>query len=157
MTTISTRQAGLHDLETIAPMFNAYRQFYEQPSDLELAREFIRMRLQNSESIILLAADSSGRSAGFCQLYPSFCSVEAKPIYTLYDLYVRPESRRGGAGKALLLAAHDYAQTVGMVRMDLTTAKTNSGAQALYESLGWVRDEVFLAYNKRVAVGVTRP
>jgi len=36
------------------------------------------------------------------------------------------------------------------VRMDLTTAKTNHAAQALYESLGWVRDEVFFAYNRRV-------
>ncbi|MCV2369066.1 GNAT family N-acetyltransferase [Roseateles oligotrophus] len=157
MTTIVTRLAGLHDLDAIASMFNAYRQFYEQPSDLELTREFIRTRLQNSESIILLAADSSGQSAGFCQLYPSFCSVEAQAIYTLYDLFVRPEFRRAGAGKALLLAAHDHAQTAGRVRMDLTTAKTNLAAQALYESLGWVRDEVFLAYNKRVALGVTKP
>jgi ribosomal protein S18 acetylase RimI-like enzyme len=31
--------------------------------------------------------------------------------------------------------------------MDLTTAKTNTTAQALYRSLGWVKDDVFDAYN----------
>lgn len=38
----------------------------------------------------------------------------------------------------------------GKRRMDLTTAKTNRAAQSLYESLGWVRDEVFWAYNRRL-------
>lgn len=35
--------------------------------------------------------------------------------------------------------------------MDLTTARTNLKARSLYESLRWVRDEVFPAYNRRVA------
>lgn len=40
--------------------------------------------------------------------------------------------------------------TTGMVRMDLTTARPHLKAQSLYASLGWVRDDVFLAYNRRV-------
>ena len=87
---------------------------------------------------------------GFCQLYPSFCSVEAKPIYVLYDLFVAPTTRKTGAGRALMLAAEARARADGKARTDLTTAKTNLRAQALYESLGWVRDEVFYAYNKAV-------
>ena len=35
--------------------------------------------------------------------------------------------------------------------MDLSTARDNTAAQALYESLGWVKDEVFLYYTQRVA------
>jgi ribosomal protein S18 acetylase RimI-like enzyme len=38
----------------------------------------------------------------------------------------------------------------GKVRMDLSTARTNKAAQSVYESLGWVRDELFLTYNKRI-------
>jgi ribosomal protein S18 acetylase RimI-like enzyme len=85
---------------------------------------------------------------GFCQLYPTFCSVIASPIYVLYDLFVRPEARKSGAGKALLIAAEQHAAQNGYARMDLTTAKTNLPAQSLYESRGWVRDEVFYAYSK---------
>lgn len=144
------RTATLADADTIARLFDAYRQFYGQAPDLERARRFITDRLERQESVILLAADAAAGAAGFCQLYPTFCSVEAAPIYTLYDLYVSPKARRNGAGRALLLAAHATAQVHGKARMDLTTAHTNTAAQALYESLGWTLDTVFRAYSKRV-------
>jgi ribosomal protein S18 acetylase RimI-like enzyme len=150
-THLKTRIAGLADLDTIAPLFDAYRQFYEQPSDLALATRFIRERLQNAESVILLACDEAAQAVGFCQLYPSFCSVEAKPIYVLYDLFVTPQARRTGAGKVLLVATEQLAAAHGKARMDLTTAKTNLHAQAAYEALGWVQDAVFYAYSKRVS------
>ena len=65
----------------------------------------------------------------------------------LYDLFVAPALRRRGAGRALLQAAAEYARAAGAVRMDLATARTNVAAQSLYESLGWVRDDVFLHYS----------
>jgi ribosomal protein S18 acetylase RimI-like enzyme len=145
-----TRLATLADLDVVASLFDQYRQFYLQAPDLPLATGFIRERLLNRESVILLATDEAHGVIGFCQLYPSFCSVEAKPIYTLYDLFVMPEVRRGGAGKALLLAAERHAAASGRARMDLTTARTNRAAQSVYEALGWVRDDVFLAYSKHL-------
>jgi ribosomal protein S18 acetylase RimI-like enzyme len=145
-----TRLATLADLDVVASLFDRYRQFYLQAPDLSLATGFIRERLLNRESVILLATDEAHGVIGFCQLYPSFCSVEAKPIYTLYDLFVMPEVRRGGAGKALLLAAERHAAASGRARMDLTTARTNRAAQSVYEALGWVRDDVFLAYSKHL-------
>jgi ribosomal protein S18 acetylase RimI-like enzyme len=151
---IFTRLATRADLASIAPLFNAYRQFYEQADDLALATAFIQERLANAESVIILALDDAQndtqKAVGFCQLYPSFCSVEAAPIYTLYDLFVLPQTRRTGAARALLRAAHAQAAQTGRVRMDLTTARTNPSAQALYESEGWVLDAVFLTYNKAV-------
>ena len=48
------------------------------------------------------------------------------------------------------MAAERLAAANGMACLDLTTARTNLAAQAVYESLGWVRDDVFLAYNKAV-------
>ena len=152
MPIIHTRTATLADLETVATIFDAYRQFYEQPADLALATMFIHDRLQENQSVILLAFSESQKTLGFCQLYPTFCSVEASPIYSLYDLFVIPEARRSGTGKALLQAAEKHAAKNGMVRLDLTTAKTNVSAQSLYESHRWIKDEVFYAYSKRVEV-----
>lgn len=151
MTNLHIRMATLADAESIAPLFDAYRQFYEQPADLEMATAFIRERLQKNESIIFLAVTESHRTVGFCQMYPSFCSVEARPIYALYDLFIQPPIRRTGAGRLLLIAAEKHAKKAGVVRMDLTTAKTNLSAQRLYESCGWCRDEVFHAYSRRIA------
>ena len=143
--------ATLADADLIAPLFDAYRQFYEQPADLGKATAFLRERLHKNESILLLALTENHRMVGFCQMYPSFCSVEAQPIYVLYDLFVQPEARRSGAGSLLLSAAQKHAEKTGAARMDLTTAKTNRSAQRLYESCGWRRDEVFYAYSRRIA------
>jgi ribosomal protein S18 acetylase RimI-like enzyme len=147
---VLARLATLADLASIAQLFNAYRQFYEQVDDLAMATDFIQERLAKAESVIILALDDVQTVVGFCQLYPTFCSVEAAPIYTLYDLFVSPQARRTGAARALLRAAHMHAAQTGRVRMDLTSARTNSSAQALYESEGWVQDAVFLTYNKAV-------
>lgn len=151
MYTMTVKIASLADVEHVAALFNQYRLFYAQKDDLDLATEFIRQRIDNSESVILLAEDIAGKAVGFCQLYPTFCSVEAKPIYSLYDLFVLPECRKHGIGRALLLQAEVIAKRNGKSRMDLTTAKTNTKAQSVYESLGWVKDDVFYAYSKIIA------
>jgi len=144
------RKATLDDFKQVASLFNEYRQFYEQPQDIALAESFIKTRLVNKDSIILVAVNDEHHFVGFCQLYPTFCSVIAAPIFVLYDLFVDASARKTGAGKLLMLAAHEHAQQNGYARLDLTTAKTNLVAQSLYESLGWVRDEVFYTYTKAV-------
>jgi ribosomal protein S18 acetylase RimI-like enzyme len=146
---IETRVAAAADLDHVAPLFDAYRQFYGRAPDAELAKQYLGERLRNGESVILLAADGT-QVVGFCQLYPTFCSVEAQPIYVLYDLFVVPPVRRGGAGRALLRAAEELAVRTGRARMDLSTARTNAVARSLYESLGWKRDEAFHVYSKRI-------
>jgi ribosomal protein S18 acetylase RimI-like enzyme len=145
---LSVRPATLADVAAVAPLLDAYRQFYEQPADLTLATRFLTERLGRGESVILLAEDSVHGLVGFCQLYPSFCTVLVAPIYTLYDLFVLPSLRKAGAGTALLQAAEALGNREGRARLDLTTAKTNATAQALYASQGWVRDDVFLTYNR---------
>ena len=150
MTSFRIRTAEPADLDIVAPLFDAYRQFYEQPADAAAARHFIRDRLQRDESVILLALNDAQQAVGFAQLYPLFCSIDAKPIYSLSDLFVVPEARRSGAGRALLQAAERHARNTGRARLELTTARTNKTAQAAYESLGWQRDEVYVAYAKRV-------
>jgi ribosomal protein S18 acetylase RimI-like enzyme len=144
---LTVRLAAAADLEELAALFDAYRCFYEQPSDPALARRFIAQRLERGESVVFVAASAANGLAGFCQLYPTWCSVTAAPIFVLSDLFVAEGARRGGVGRALMLAAQAHALRSGMARLDLTTARTNKRAQALYESLGWRRDEVFLTYN----------
>jgi ribosomal protein S18 acetylase RimI-like enzyme len=148
---VTIREARQSDIQAIAELFDQYRQFYEQPPNLSLAHAFINERFGKKESVILVAQRDGAGLLGFCQLYPTFCSVEAKPIYVLYDLFVLATERESGAGRLLLKAAETRAAADGKVRMDLTTTRTNKAAQSLYESLGWVRDEVFYSYSIGVA------
>jgi len=150
MSSAIVRKATLDDFKQVTLLFNEYRRFYEQPQNIDLAESFIKARLVNKDSIILVAVDDEQHFIGFCQLYPTFCSVIAAPIFVLYDLFVDTSVRKAGAGKLLMLAAHEHAKKNGYARLDLTTAKTNLVAQSLYESLGWVRDEEFYTYTKVV-------
>lgn len=144
------RLAVLNDTEPLSQLFDLYRQFYEQTADIALATQFITERINKRESVIFVAENETKQLIGFCQIYPSFCSVAAAKIGVLYDLFVDSSTRKTGAGRALMLAAHEYAANNGMARLDLTTAKNNLNAQALYESLGWLRDEVFYTYTKEM-------
>jgi ribosomal protein S18 acetylase RimI-like enzyme len=147
----SVRRAQAADLDGLALLFDLYRQFYEQLPDLPLARSFISDRLSNNDSVIFVASDGTPDPVGFTQVYPTFCSVSAAPIHILYDLYVVNGARRHGVARALMAAAQEHAKRTGAVRLELATARTNFSAQALYESLGWVRDEQFHRYSLGVS------
>jgi len=146
------RRADLKDLSLVAPLFDAYRQFYEQPPDLARAERWIADRLRNEESVIFIAIDEERPTTGlgFTQLYPAFCSVAARPYFVLYDLFVAPGARRRGVGRMLMAQAREFATSAGAFRLELQTARSNDNAQRLYESLGWVRDDVYLVYTLRL-------
>jgi ribosomal protein S18 acetylase RimI-like enzyme len=144
---VTVRRATLDDLDSLVPLFDAYRGFYRKPGDLDLARRFLRERLQLNQSIVFVALAQDGSSVGFTQLFPSFSSASAARIFTLNDLFVKPEARRMGAGSLLLKAAADFARAEGAVRLTLSTEVTNEAAQALYEGAGWKRQTDFHVYN----------
>lgn len=146
MTPITTRQAVLADLDALASLLDAYRQFYGQSSDLAAARSFLKARFEHGQSIVFLA-ESQGQTVGFTQLYPSFSSVSMARVFVLNDLYVDPQARRTGVASALLKAAQNHAQNLGAVRLSLNTDVQNRSAQALYDAMGWQRDQQFYAYH----------
>ena len=130
------RRATVDDVDAIAPLFDRYRMFYQQPSDPALARRFIDERLQRNESVIFLA-EVGGKTVGFTQLFPSFSSVRAGRAFVLNDLYVDIAARRLGVARALLQAAADFARADGAIRLELETDHDNRSAQALYRHMGW--------------------
>ena len=133
--------ATLDHLELIAPLFNAYRVFYDQASDLEAATAFLRERFLLRESVIYMALE--GETAfGFTQLYPSFSSVSMRRLWILNDLFVVPEARGQRVGEALIGAAVSLAQESGAVGLQLETAHNNLSGQKLYERLGFQREDL---------------
>jgi GNAT superfamily N-acetyltransferase len=143
---VELRQATVADLDLLVPLFDAYRQFYRQPSEPERARRFLKERFEHSDSVIFVALQDSA-AVGFTQLYPSFSSGAMARIFILNDLFVAPEARGRGAGSALLQAAAQYGRSVGALRLVLSTEVTNTTAQSVYERRGWKRDTLFYVYQ----------
>jgi len=145
---IIVQQAALEQLDEVASLFDAYRGFYGQSSDLEGAREFLLDRLEHMQSVIFIAIDqATGRAVGFTQLYPVFSSISMKRAWILNDLYVQENARGRGAAWLLLEQAKRYGQLTGAKGIELSTAPDNTTAQALYEKFGFERDEAFLHYS----------
>lgn len=138
------------DVGRIAPLFDAYRVFYDQDSDVDAARSFLRQRLEHDQSVIFLALVERGGSAtaaGFTQLYPVFSSISMTPAWILNDLYVDPDHRRLGIARRLMERAAAFAKETGARSLALETAIDNAPARRLYESLGWTRDDEFHRYT----------
>ncbi len=138
--------ARLNDLDLLVPLFDQYRQFYEQPSDPVGARNFLAERLRNKESVILLALEEDQSPAGFVQLYPSWTSVSMKRLWILNDLFVSPSYRRKGVAQSLIKKAIEVAKETRCKGLTLETLRQNVPVQKLIEKLGWKREEQFFVY-----------
>lgn len=147
MSEVAVRQAVVSDLDELAVLFDQYRQFQGEASDLSAARDFLQARFDHGESVAFVAhlMDSP---VGFAQLYPSYSSVSLARVFVLNDLFVQESGRRKGVASKLLAAVESYALSLGAVRVTLNVARDNQHGQALYEALGWSRDRQFHMYHR---------
>lgn len=130
----------------VVPLFNAYREFYGQSSDLQQAEQFIQERVMGGESIIFLAYLEE-KPVGFAQLFPVFSSVAMKRAFLLNDLFVAKQARKQGVAQALMEQCYIYCQQEDARYMMLETARDNVQAQKLYEKMGMTIDETVYYYS----------
>ncbi|HMO63118.1 MAG TPA: GNAT family N-acetyltransferase [Ferruginibacter sp.] len=139
---LEIRKAIESDAASIALLFDAYRVFYQQPSNLPAAFEFISQRITADESVIFIAV-MDGEVAGFVQLYPIFSSVRLKRAWLLNDLFVAEKHRRKGIAEALLEQTKEFGIETDAAWIILETASDNYWAQSVYEKNGWIKSGSF--------------
>ncbi|TVQ82404.1 MAG: GNAT family N-acetyltransferase [Phycisphaeraceae bacterium] len=145
---VQIQRAGVEDIETVVPLFEAYRAYYRADADAARAGVFITERIRNADSVVFVARVGD-EAVGFVQLFPKYSSVNLSREWILNDLFVAPEHRRKGYADALMGAAEAFARSTGAAKVTLKTELTNESARALYESRGWRADEVFVTYALR--------
>lgn len=137
---ITIKQIQLAEAHLVIGLFNQYRMFYQQFSDLGMAKAFIEERLQHNESIIFVAMDKE-QPVAFTQLYPKYSSARMTKNWILNDLYVAESYRKQGIGERLIRTAMDFARQQGSTFVQLETAVDNYIAQSLYEAIGFEKQE----------------
>ena len=142
------RRARKKDIEDLSVLFDKYRIFYKQKSDVENARSFLKKRMKRNESVIFVAEERD-ELIGFTQLFPIFSSVSMKRTWLLNDLYVNGRSRGIGAATKLLDAAKEFGAETNSKWLLLQTAADNFTAQKVYEKNGWIK-ETDLFYRKDI-------
>ncbi len=139
------REAVEDDLKELSLLFDAYRVFYRQSSNIEGARNFIKDRLIFQDSKIFVAEEKD-TLFGFVQLYPRFSSTQLKRTWLLNDLFVSPEARGKQLGVRLIERAKVLAVTTNSVGLMLETEKSNTIGNNLYPKTDFILDELHNFY-----------
>jgi ribosomal protein S18 acetylase RimI-like enzyme len=130
------RVATVADARVIGQLLHDFNTEFEEPTpgvDWLAAR--VGRLFDGGDTAALLCNDMEGLA--LLRFRPALWS-EALECY-LAELYVVPELRGHGRGRALMLAAIDHARERGADYMDLNTGEQDVAARALYESLGFSR------------------
>jgi len=132
-------EAELEDIDQLAELFDYYRIFYQQLSDLQGAKQFLTDRISNGESKIYIAIHSDA-IIGFVQLYPIFSSTKMKRMWLLNDLFVLSEYRGRGISKQLIEHCKLFCEANHASGLLLETAKSNEVGNCLYPKAGFKLD-----------------
>jgi GNAT superfamily N-acetyltransferase len=135
----SIRLASAADALEFGRLLHAFNTEYGQPEpDADTIARRAAPLIESGEVIVLFAG---GGPDGFAQLrFRPSLYTGALDAY-LEELYVVPERRGRGLGRALLEAAMDHARAHGAARIELNTSETDVAARALYESTGFTNRE----------------
>ncbi|HZP60383.1 MAG TPA: GNAT family N-acetyltransferase [Opitutaceae bacterium] len=134
------RSATVEDVPTLFQLIRELAAYEKLSRQVEATEEKLRATLFPScgpaAAECLLASAEDGAAAGFAVYFPTYSTFLAKPGLYLEDLYVRPQFRRRGIGKALLVHIVGLARQRGCGRMEWSVLDWNEPAQAFYRSLG---------------------
>jgi GNAT superfamily N-acetyltransferase len=129
-------------LAEVLPLIADYQRFYAvEPDETRNAAFFRRFVEGDDDGALLGARTSDGVLVGFACLHWRLDTVEAREVVCLHDLYVVPEQRSTGAGRALLEAGAALAAGRGVPALVWSTAPGNVTAQRLYDATGATRSE----------------
>jgi GNAT superfamily N-acetyltransferase len=132
------REARESDLDTIIDLIRGLAEYEREPAAVTLDRDDLRRHLfgPHPYAEVLIAETEAGDSAGFALFFHNFSTWTGKPGIWLEDLFVRPEHRRAGYGRALLNRLARLAIERGCGRLEWSVLDWNEPAIAFYRALG---------------------
>ena len=135
----AVRRAEAADAEAVAKLLHDFNSEFDEPTPGPRAlAERVRLLLSEGRTAILLGG-AGPHGVAVLRFRPAIFT-EALESY-LAELYVVPDRRGQGLGRALLEAAIDLARAEGADHMDLGTSEDDVVARALYERLGFSNRE----------------
>jgi ribosomal protein S18 acetylase RimI-like enzyme len=133
------RRASAGDARAAAEIMHLFNVEYDEPIDEpDVLERRYRDQLESGDLVVLLAGDGPD---GFAQVRFKGQIYSDAPDAYLEELYVIPDRRGEGLGRALLEAAIEEARSGGADHMDLGTSEDDTAARGLYESAGFTNRE----------------
>ncbi|MBV8148992.1 MAG: GNAT family N-acetyltransferase [Candidatus Eremiobacteraeota bacterium] len=135
-------RATTRHAQALAPLFDAYRQFFTKKENVAESLRFVQERLENDDSVFFIGSIDE-HVCGFAQLYPIFSSWYAKRIWFLSDLYVTPSARGRGIARRIIERVKAFAKETGAASVMVELPKVEPHLYRFYERLGFHQDKVF--------------
>lgn len=143
------RAAVEADLETIIELIRALAAYERMPEAATFERETLRRNLfgQRPFAEVIIAETEEGEPVGFALFFHNFSTWLGKPGIWLEDLFVRPEHRGHGFGKALLAALARLARERDCGRVEWSVLDWNTPSIAFYRAIGAVPMDEWTTYR----------
>jgi ribosomal protein S18 acetylase RimI-like enzyme len=135
----TVREAGPDDAPAAARLLHDFNTEFDEPTpELEVLADRVRELLAEGEIHVLLIGDPP-HGLALLRIKPSIWTGD--PDAYLEELYIAPEHRGHGEGRALLEGAIALARSSGATHLDLTTSEDDTAARGLYERFGFSNRE----------------
>ena len=137
MTPFTINSATAKDLAHLLAMIRELAEFERLTHELEVTADSLRAALFGERPVAAaLLARVAGAPAGYAVYYHTFSTFVGRPGIFLDDIYVRPEFRNRGIGRALLEAVAKIGMKIGGGRFEWIALRWNENAFRFYRSLG---------------------
>lgn len=144
---IAVRSATADDAGTIVRMVRDLAQFEEMLDEVRITEEdVLRDGFGATPRFEALIAERQGAPVGFALFFHNYSTFEGRAGLFLEDLYVAPEARGAGAGKALMARLARIAIERGCPRLELSVLHWNP-AREVYHRLGFSHSSDWLPYR----------
>ncbi len=131
------REAGPDDVADILRLVRALAEYEREPDAVLAGEESLRAALFCDHPLVHAhVAAQDGRVVGMAVWFLSFSTWTGRPSLYLEDLFVEPEWRGHGVGRALFARLAARAVELGCARMDWSVLDWNESAMGFYRSLG---------------------
>lgn len=135
--TVTIREAAPTDIATIHAFILALADYEKLSHEVRTDRALLERHLFGPRPMAeALIAERDGTPVGFALFFHNFSTFEGRPGLYLEDLFVLPEARGSGAGKALLIRLAQIAVERDCARLEWAVLDWNAPAIAFYQSIG---------------------
>ena len=144
---VQIRELGADDFEGWKALWEGYLQFYgHQIQQTQVSDLWRRLLMNEPELFCFVAVYDNDQLIGLVHYLYHANTSTVRPKCYLQDLFVDPNARVGGAGRALIEAVYVEAKKANAVEVYWNTQEFNSIARVLYDRVG--EKTPFIKYRK---------
>lgn len=131
------KPATLEDIPVLFQLIQALAEYEKLSHEVSGSAENLKQHLFGNPSYIeAILAEVEGKAVGFALFFHNYSTFLTQPGIYLEDLFVLPEYRRQGIGKALITHVAELAVSRGCGRLEWSVLDWNQPAIDFYEKIG---------------------